>query len=147
MRIYLLLLIGICVVSCKSVVETNFRDDFKGMEANEVAVFLKKNKASSKERSVLFLTQGFKGEKIVITQGIKTVYSSYPISNLNTRIADFFSVDNQNNLVIQDVFSKKEIIINSKNAKKHKFIYVMKIYEAKAVKYKITYSNTLRILK
>lgn len=144
MKKYLLIVLGISIVGCKSIVKTDFRDDFRGMNEKEVAVFLKKNNATSKEKSILLLTQGFKGEKIEVKQNGKSVYSSYPITNLNNRIADYFSVNNQNDLIILDNFSKKELVVTSRNSKKHKFIYVMKIHEENSVRYKITYSNTLK---
>lgn len=93
------------------------------------------------------MTQGFKGEKIIIKQKDKNIYSSYPITNLNTRIADYLSFNNQSDIIVYDNYTKQEIIIGTKNAKKYKFIYLKKEYKGEVVKFKITFSNTLRPLE
>ncbi len=95
----------------------------------------------------MLLTQGFKGEKIMIKQNDKTIYSSYPITNLNTKIADYIAFSNAYEVIVFDNFAKKEIQIPSDKSKKYKFIYLMKEYKDSNIKYSITYSNTLRPLK
>ena len=114
------------------------------MEKN---AFLKQQNADGTNRSVLILTQGFKGEKIAAKQGEKSVYSSYPITNLNTKLADYFSFSNESTLIIHDQFSKKDIAIPADKAQKYKFIYLMKEYKDDTADFSITYSNTLRPLK
>ena len=69
-----------------------------------------------------------KGEKIIATQGNKTVFSAYPISNLKTQLADYFSFESTKLLSIHDNFSKIDVIIEPKNSSKHKFIYLKKEY-------------------
>lgn len=147
MKKYILILISIAFVACKSGVNTDFRDDFRGVNDAEKKEFLKKNNGLSEERSILLLTQGFKGEKIIIKQKDKNIYSSYPITNLNTRIADYLSFNNQSDIMVYDNYTKQEIIIGTKNAKKYKFIYLKKEYKGEVVKFKITFSNTLRPLE
>lgn len=127
---------------------TNFqvRDDFKSVSSQEKETFLKQKKATSKTKSVIILTNGFKGEKITAKQASKTAYSAYPITNLKTKYADSFSFINSENLIIYDSFSKKELLLESKKVSSYKFIYIMKTNTEKGDSYKITLSNTLRPL-
>lgn len=127
---------------------TNFqvRDDFKSVSSQEKETFLKQKKATSNTKSVIILTNGFKGEKITAQQNNKTVYSAYPITNLKTKYADSFSFSNTENLIIYDSFSKKELLLESKKVSSYKFIYIMKTTTEKGESYKITLSNTLRPL-
>ena len=142
------LLLLFITTSCKTNgVATHYRDDFKSVSEKEKTAFLKEQNATSNNRSVLVLTQGFKGEKISAKQEDKAVYSSYPITNLNTKLADYFSFSNETELLIYDQFTKKEIVISSEKSQKYKFIYLMKEYKDDTTDFSITYSNTLRPLK
>lgn len=127
---------------------TNFqvRDDFKSVSSQEKNTFLKQKKATSTTKSIVILTNGFKGEKITAKQNNKTVYSAYPITNLKTKYADSFSFTNTENLIIHDSFSKKELLLESKKVSAYKFIYIMKIITDNGASYKVTLSNTLRPL-
>ncbi len=126
---------------------TQVRDDFKSVSEKEKERILKEMNASSPTKSVLLFTQGFKGEKIIAKQNDKNVYSGYPISNLKTQYAASFSFINTSNLVINDTFSKEELVIETKKAQQHKFIYIKKEYKEGKAKYLITFSNTLRPLE
>ncbi len=128
---------------------TNFqvRDDFKSVSSQEKNTFLKQKKATSTTKSIVILTNGFKGEKITAKQNNKTVYSAYPITNLKTKYADSFSFTNTENLIIHDSFSKKELLLESKKVSAYKFIYIMKIITDNGASYKFTLSNTLRPLE
>lgn len=136
----------ILVVSCKSTITSDYRDDFRSMDEKSKVAFLKQNNAVAENKSVLLLTQGFKGEKIILKQNDKTISISYPITDLNTNIASFFSFSNESDLLIFDNYSKKDIIIPFKKAQKYKFIYLKKEYQGSEATYLITYSNTLRPL-
>lgn len=127
---------------------TNFqvRDDFKSVSKSEKNTFLKQKKATATTKSVVILTNGFKGEKITAKQASKTVYSAYPITNLKTKYADSFSFTNTENLIIYDNFSKKELLLESKKVSAYKFIYLMKTITDNGASYKVTLSNTLRPL-
>lgn len=128
---------------------TNFqvRDDFKSVSSQEKNTFLKQKKATSTTKSVVILTNGFKGEKITAKQNNKTVYSAYPITNLKTKYADSFSFSNTESLIIHDSFSKKELLLESKKVNSYKFIYIMKTITNEKASYKVTLSNTLRPLQ
>jgi 5'-3' exonuclease len=126
---------------------TQVKDDFRAASSKEKENFLKEMNAVSATKSVLLLTQGFKGEKTSAIQNKKTVFSSYPITNLKTQFATSFSFDNTLNLEIVDTFSNETILIVPKKAQKHKFIYLKKDYKEGKAKYLITFSNTLRPLK
>lgn len=50
MKKYILILISIAFVACKSGVNTDFRDDFRGVNDAEKKEFLKKNNGLSEEK-------------------------------------------------------------------------------------------------
>lgn len=129
-----------------SPIKTEVRDDFRSSTEQQKKAFLKEVNGTSDSKSVLILTKGYKGEKIMATQEGKTVYSKYPISNLKTHLADYFSFENNKILIITDNFSKQEVVIEPKKAVKYKFIYLRKEYEKGIATYKITFSNTLRAM-
>ena len=134
--------------SCNSGIKSVYRDDFRSADEAEKEKILKEVKASKSNMSILFLTQIYKGEKIIIAQNGKTIYTEYPITNLNTRIADYLSFNNQQDVVIKDGnFQKKEIIIPAKKSSQYKYIYLMKKVNKGKFQFIITYSNTLRPLK
>lgn len=123
-----------------------YRDDFKSVSENSKATFLKGLKATEEKYSVILLTKGFMGEEVKVFNGEKVLYKGNPISHLETGIAGYFRINNTIPTKITDKYSKKEAVIDSENAKKHKFIYIMKD-NSQTNPYKITYSNTLRPLK
>lgn len=120
------------------------KNDFRGLKESAKNEFLKQKNATAKNKCVLILSQGFKGEKIIAKQNDKTLYSEYPISHLKTKYADSFGFDNSIDLVVYDNFSKEEVIIKSSKLKGNKFVYLMKYVENEKTKYRITLSNTLR---
>ena len=147
MRILVFIFIIIASVglqSCNSTVKSVYRDDFRSASKTEVKNIQEEVGATSSSKSILILTQTYKGEKIIISQNGKTIYSEYPITNLNNRIASYLSFNNQQDLVIKDISSKKEILIPTKKSSKHKYIYLMKKVTKGKFQFIITYSNTLR---
>jgi len=140
----LLITLSIGLQSCNSTVKSVYRDDFRSASKAEVEKIHKEVNAKNSNKSILFLTQIYKGEKIIISQNGKTIYSEYPITNLNNRIATYLSFNNQQDLLLKDNNSKNEILIPSKQSSKHKYIYVMKKVNKGKFQFIITYSNTLR---
>lgn len=140
----LLITLSIGLQSCNSTVKSVYRDDFRSASKAEIKKIHKEVNAKNSNKSILFLTQIYKGEKIIISQNGKTIYSEYPITNLNNRIATYLSFNNQQDLLLKDNNSKKEILIPSKQSSKHKYIYVMKKVNKGKFQFIITYSNTLR---
>ena len=140
----LLISLSIGLQSCNSTVKSVYRDDFRSASKAEIDKIHKEVNAKNSNKSILFLTQIYKGEKIIISQNGKTIYSEYPITNLNNRIATYLSFNNQQDLLLKDNNSKKEILIPSKQSSKHKYIYVMKKVNKGKFQFIITYSNTLR---
>lgn len=140
----LLITLSIGLQSCNSTVKSVYRDDFRSASKAEIEKIHKEVNAKKSNKSILFLTQIYKGEKIIISQNGKTIYSEYPITNLNNRIATYLSFNNQQDLLLKDNNSKKEILIPSKQSSKHKYIYVMKKVNKGKFQFIITYSNTLR---
>ena len=140
----LLITLSIGLQSCNSTVKSVYRDDFRSASKAEVEKIHKEVNAKNSNKSILFLTQIYKGEKIIISQNGKTIYSEYPITNLNNRIAAYLSFNNQQDLLLKDNNSKNEILIPSKQSSKHKYIYVMKKVNKGKFQFIITYSNTLR---
>lgn len=126
--------------------KVQYKDDFRSASAKEKAAVLKELKASGANYSVLVFTQNFKGEKITASNVNGQIYSGYAISNLKTGIADKARIDNTLDTTVYDKSDNHEVVIEAKEAQKHKFIYVMKNPGSKTP-FTVTYSNTLRPLK
>lgn len=124
-----------------------YRDDFRSVSDAGKKKFLTEMKANGEMASVLILTKGFKGEDVVISNEKKTFYKGNPISHLETGIAGYITIDNALATRISDKLSKKEAVIDSENARKYKFVYVMKDHAQQGNPYVITYSNKLRPLQ
>lgn len=119
------------------------RDDFKSASENYTISFLKSKNAIDDDKSVLILTQGFKGEKIIVKQNSKSIYSEYALTNLKRQYAASFAFSNKSPISILNNNSKQEVTIEPKHSDKHKYIYVMRESDGS---FKITLSNTLRNL-
>ncbi len=124
-----------------------YRDDFRSVSDAGKKKFLTEMKANGETASVLILTKGFKGEDVVVTNEKKTLYKGNPISHLETGIAGYLTIDNTLVTRISDKLSEKEAVIDPENARKHKFVYVMKDHAQQGNPYVITYSNKLRPLR
>lgn len=135
------------VLEEKAEAVVQYKDDFRSISEAGKKKFLSEMKATGETASVLILTKGFKGEDVSISNEKKSLYKGNPISNLETGIAGYITIDNTVNTKISDKLSKKEAVIDGANAKKHKFIYVMKDHAQHGNPYVITYSNTLRPLQ
>lgn len=131
---------------CNSTVKSVYRDDFRSASKAEIDKVKKEVRATSSTKSILILTQTYKGEKIIISQNGKVIFSEYPITNLKSRIATYFSISNQEDVLVKDLNTNKEILIPSKKSAKYKYIYLMKKVHKGKFQYVITYSNTLRAL-
>ncbi len=142
-----IIITSIGLQSCNSTVKSVYRNDFRSAPKTEVKNIQEEVGATSSSKSILILTQTYKGEKIIISQNGKVIFSEYPITNFNNRIASYLSFNNQQDLVINDRNSKKEILIPSKKSSKHKYVYVMKKVTKGKFQFIITYSNTLRPMK
>lgn len=79
---------------CNSTVKSVYRDDFRSASKAEIDKVKKEVHATSSTKSILILTQTYKGEKIIISQNGKVIFSEYPITNLKSRIATYFSISN-----------------------------------------------------
>lgn len=124
-----------------------FREDFRSVSDAGKKKFLAEMRANSETTSVLILTKGFKGEDVSVSNEKKVLYKGNPISHLETGIAGYITIDNTVATRITDKLSKKEAVIDTENAKKYKFVYVMKDHAQQGNPYVITYSNKLRPLK
>ena len=138
------IIISIGLQSCNSTVKSVYRDDFRSATKSEIEKIQKDVNATHSNKSILVLTQTYKGEKIIVSQNGKVIFSEYPITNLKSKIADYFSINNQENILIKDSDSGKEVSIPAKKASKHKYIYLMKKVNKGKFQFVITYSNTLR---
>ena len=141
------LIISIGLQSCNSTVKSVYRDDFRSASKTEIEKVHEEVNAKKTNKSILVLTQTYKGEKIIVSQNGKVIFSEYPITNLNNRIADYFSINNLEDVSIKDSDSGKEVNIPAKKASKYKYIYLMKKVNKGKFQFVITYSNTLRPLK
>lgn len=133
--------------SCNSTVKSVYRDDFRSASDAEIKNIQKEVGATNSNKSILILTQTYKGEKIIISQNGKAIFTEYPITNLKSRIANYFSVNTNLDVIVKDISTKKEVIIPASKISKHKYIYLMKKVNKGKFQYIITYSNTLRPLK
>ncbi len=123
-----------------------YRDDFTSASEKEKAALLSDLKAAGAGFSVLIFTQNFKGEKVIVSNAKKQLYNDYTISNLKSGVAGSIRIDNTVDTKVFDNLTNKEVVIEAEDAKKHKFIYLMKNPGGKNA-FTITYSNTLRPLK
>lgn len=123
-----------------------YLDDFPAASETEKAAVLKELNATGAGYSVLILTQNYKGEKIVVSNAKKRLYSDYTISNLKTGIAGKLRIDNKVDTKVYDNLSKSEVTIEAAEAQKHKYVYLKKNPGSKNT-FTITYSNTLRPLE
>lgn len=142
--VFLFIIISIGLQSCNSTVKSVYRDDFRSASKAEIEKVHIEVNAKNKNKSVLVLTQTYKGEKIIVSQNGKVIFSEYPITNLKSKIADYFSINNEEDVLIKDTDSDKEVIIPTKKTSKYKYIYLMKKVEKGKFQFIITYSNTLR---
>ena len=155
-KLFFILLASSLLVMCKSastktaadkpVAEVQYKDDFKSADAAEKKALLSKLKATGKGYSVLIFTKNFIGEKVVASNAKKTLYSGYVISDPKTGIAEKIRIDNSVDTKVYDTRTKKEVVVDVKNAQKYKFIYLMKNNEGDSA-FLVTYSNTLRPLE
>lgn len=136
------------IIETEDISSYQIRNDFSSVSEKATNVFLNENKATSKTKSVLILTQGFKGGKVIVKQNGKTLYTEYPISHLKMKYADKITFDNTADLEFYDSYSKETIIIKSQKLEGKKFVYLMKVSPTtdKPI-YKITISDKLRPLK
>ena len=132
--------------SCNSTVKSVYRDDFRSASEAEIKNIQKEVGATNSNKSILILTQTYKGEKIIISQNRKAIFSEYPITNLKSRIANYLSVNRNFDVHIKDFSTKKEVVIPSKKIAKHKYIYIMKKVTKGKFQYIISFSNILRPL-
>ena len=137
---------GTKTAAAKSRPEVQYKDDFRAAPDKDRTALLKEMNASGAGYSVVIFTKNYKGEKISIANAKKTLYNDNPITNLKTGIADKARIDNTLDTRITDGLTKKEAVIEAKEAQKHKFIYIMKNPGADNP-FVITYSNTLRPLE
>lgn len=126
--------------------EIQYRDGFKSASDKEKNALLKRLNAADANSSIVILTKNYKGEKIVISNEKKTLETITAISNTKSGYAAVAKIDNTLDTKIFDNYTKKEVIIEAKEAQKHKYIYVMKKPGA-PIPFLITYSNTLRTLE
>lgn len=159
-KVLLLLLVCSALVMCKSKKtvsgeagkeisspDIQHRDDFRAASDKERTALIKKLRAADAAYSILVLTKGFKGEKMIVSTSGKTVYSGNFISNLKSGVAGTVRIQNSADTKIYDDFTKTEVILEASETQKHKYIYLMKDNTRKGSPYMITYSNTLRPLK
>lgn len=120
------------------------RNDFRSVSEQTKNKFLEGYKATEKQYSILFFTQGFTGEQIHVKNDKGSVFKGSVITNKKTGLAKNMRILNTSTNSIYDQATKKTIFIDTKMASQYKFVYVMKDLSNKEKPYKITYSNLLR---
>lgn len=124
----------------------HFRDDFTKVSDITRTKFLEKQKATSQDYSVLFLTYGYKGEHVKVNSVSKKYFEGTTYTVKSNGVAGYLRVKNDEDLIVTDNYTNQQAIIESKYLKEYKFVYVLKDNSNKAQPYKITYSNSLRPL-
>lgn len=119
------------------------RDDFRSVTDKTKESYLQGMQATGDKYSVVILTQGFKGENIVVKSSSKTFFKGMTMSDLSNGIAKSVRVENTDDFTIIDTYTNSEVTIESDHAKMFKFIYIMK-NSSKDNPFKVTFSNTLR---
>lgn len=119
------------------------RDDFRSVSEKTKESYLQGMSAKGDQYSIVILTQGFKGENIVVKNSSKTFFKGMTMSDLSNGIAKSVRVDNTDDFSILDTYTNGEVTITSDHAKMFKFIYIMK-NSSKENPFKVTFSNTLR---
>ncbi len=120
------------------------KNDFRAVSESAKLKFLEAYKATDKQYSILFFTQGFNGEDVVVKNDNETLYKGSILTNKRTGLAKNMRILNTEETSIYDKATKKTIYLKTDKAHKHKFIYVMKSNENDDKPYKITYSDKLR---
>ncbi len=120
------------------------KNDFRSVTESAQIKFLESYNAVDKEYSILFFTQGFTGEEVVVKNDKNTLYKGMVFTNNKTGLAKNMRIVNTEVTSIYDKATKKTIYINTDKARKHKFIYVMKGNVNDDKPYKITFSDKLR---
>lgn len=120
------------------------KNDFRAVTESAKIKFLESYNATDKEYAILFFTQGFTGEEIVVKSDKNTLYKGMVLTNKKTGLAKNMRITNTEVTSIYDKATKRTIVINSEKARKHKFIYVMKGDVNDDKPYKITFSDKLR---
>ena len=120
------------------------KNDFRAVTETAQKKFLESYNATDKEYSILFFTQGFTGEEVVVKNDKSTLYKGMVLTNKKTGLAKNMRIVNTEVTSIYDKATKKTIYINTDKARKHKFIYVMKGNATEDKPYKITFSDKLR---
>src|SRR5690606_5777799 len=120
------------------------RNDFRAVSESAQQKFLEAYNATDKQYSILFFTQGFNGEDVIVKNGNSTLYKGSVLTNKTTGLAKNMRIVNTEVTSIYDKATKKTIYINTNKASKHKFVYVMKGNPDEEKPYKITYSDKLR---
>lgn len=122
------------------------RNDFRSVSENVKKKFLEDYKAVEHGYAILFFTQGFNGEKVVVKNSEGTLYKGEIISDKTSGLAKNMRINTLIDTEIHDKESDKTFYINSKKAQKHKFVYIMKDSDSDKP-YKITFSDKLRPAK
>ena len=126
--------------------DVQYKEDFPSATQNEIDAFLKKMDATADNYSVLIFTNNFKGQKITVSNEKKRVFNDVVITNLGTKLGGSVRIDNRYDNTVYDNFDKSSTVIESKEASKYKYVYVMKNPGNKHP-FTITYSNRLRPLE
>lgn len=164
-----LLICGLAIVSCKTAKKTTSNDkednkekkelvrkdekvyyteqiknDFRSVTPNAQQKFLEAYNATEKQYAILFFTQGFSGEDIVVKNDSETIFKGVVLTNKKNGLAKNMRINTTEETSIYDKSTKKTIYIKGDKARKHKFIYVMKGNADEDKPYKITFSDKLR---
>lgn len=120
------------------------RNDFRSVTETTQNKFLEMYDATTKDYAILFFTQGFTGEEVVVKNNDNVLFKGMVFTNKQTGLAKNMRIVSTEMTSIYDTATKKTIYIKPEKASKHKFIYVLKGNINEDKPYKITFSDKLR---
>lgn len=120
------------------------RNDFRAVSETTQKKFLEMYGATANNYAILFFTQGFTGEEMVVKNNNDVLYKGTVFTNKQTGLAKNMRIVSTEMTSIYDTATKKTIYIKPNKASKHKFIYVLKGNINEEKPYKITFSDKLR---
>lgn len=153
-KILFILALSLLFITCKSkkttaVEPTNYityTDKFKTSTEAQTTAFLKKLNAEDDGYSVLLLTRKFVGSELTVTSGGKEIYKGYALTNKGNGLAETLRIPNTSDTRIYDSYAKQEVVLDAKDVKKHKFVYVAKTGRTQTP-FGVVYSHKLRAMK
>lgn len=128
--------------TCKSP-DIEYTEYKRTVSSGAIEQILNEYKATDDIYSLLFFKQAFKGEIIQIENCNEIIFSDSLFTQSGLGLAKVFRINNTCTTKITDIEKKYSFRIKTKDASKHKYIYIRKTFLDNN-KYKIIFSNSIR---